>query len=171
MCELQKCNYSKTRAFKCLYKEFGANRVTLSVKFWSFLPDQEHFKNQASKLAPAFLKCFEILRQVRRSQTVFVLEVFTDHGMLMFLCTLMEVAARVTDIICIAQITCKFVQNTLLEMEMVQRRAARYLLNRYHTPSRVSEMLQEFTVGHPRREKEKEQAVHFLQNPQWTNRD
>ena len=31
VCELQKCGYSKTRACKCLYREFGANRVTLSV--------------------------------------------------------------------------------------------------------------------------------------------
>ena len=58
------------RACKSLYKEFGAYRVTLSVKFWSFLPDQEHFKNQAFKLAPAFLKNFEILMKICRSQTV-----------------------------------------------------------------------------------------------------
>ena len=96
VCELQKCNYSKTRACQCLFKEFGANRVTLSVKFWCFLPDQEHFKYQAFKLAPAFLKNFEILTQVRRSQIVFVLEMFTAYGMFMFFCTLMEVAARVT---------------------------------------------------------------------------
>ena len=49
------------------------NRVTLNVKFWTFLPDQEHFKNQAFKLAPAFLKNFETLTQFRRSQTAFVL--------------------------------------------------------------------------------------------------
>ena len=114
VCELQKCNYNKTRACKCLHKEFGANRVTLSVQFWSFLPDEEHFKGQAFKLAPAFLKNSEILSQVHRSQTMFVLEVFSYYGMFMFLCTLMEVGIHVTDIICIAQMTFKFVHNTLL---------------------------------------------------------
>ena len=94
-------------------KEFGANRVTLSVKFWSFFPDQEHFKTQAFKLATAFLKNFEILTQVRWSKTVFVLEMFTDYGMFMFLCTLTEVVASVKDIICIAKVTCKFVHNIL----------------------------------------------------------
>ena len=98
MCELQKCNCSKTRACKSLHKEFGANRVTLSVKFWSFLPDQEHLKNQAFNLAPAFLKNFETLTQVHRSQTVFVLEVFTDYRMFIFLCMWMAVAAHVTDL-------------------------------------------------------------------------
>ena len=93
---------SETRACKCLYKEFGANRVTLSVKFSSFLPDHEHFKNQA-------LKLIEIVMQVRRSQTVLSLKCLP-----MFLCTLMVVVARVTDIFCIAQITCKFIHNTLL---------------------------------------------------------
>ena len=79
-------------------------------EFWSFLPDQEHLKNQAFKLAPAFLKNFEILTQVCWSQTMFVLEVFTEYGMFMFLCTLMEVAAHIADIICITQITCKFIK-------------------------------------------------------------
>ena len=37
-----------------------------------------------------------------------VLEVFPDYRMFMFLNTLMEVAARVTDIICITQITFEF---------------------------------------------------------------
>ena len=95
----------------------------MSVKFWSFLPDQEHLKNQAFKLAPAFLKNFEILTLVRQAQTVFVLEVFTDYVMFnMFLCTLMEVAAHVTNTICIAQITCKFVHNTLLVTNRLQFR-------------------------------------------------
>ena len=43
-----------------------------------------------------FLQNFKILTQVRRSQTVFVFEVLTDYRM--FLCTLMEVTASITEI-------------------------------------------------------------------------
>ena len=41
-------------------------------------------------------------------------EMFSDHRMFMFLCALMEMAASVPNIICIAQITCEFVNYTLL---------------------------------------------------------
>ena len=39
---------------------------------------------------------------------------FSDHEMFMFLYALMEMAASVPNIICIAQITCEFVNYTLL---------------------------------------------------------
>ena len=41
-------------------------------------------------------------------------EMFSDHRMFMFLYALMEMAASVPNIICIAQITCEFVYYTLL---------------------------------------------------------
>ena len=41
-------------------------------------------------------------------------EMFSDHGMLMFLYALMEMAASVSNIICITQITYEFVYYTLL---------------------------------------------------------
>jgi len=41
-------------------------------------------------------------------------EMFSDHGMFMFCCTMMEVAASVPNIICITQITCEFIHYTLL---------------------------------------------------------
>ena len=41
-------------------------------------------------------------------------EMFSNHGMFMFLYALMEMAASVPNIICIAQITCEFVNYTLL---------------------------------------------------------
>ena len=41
-------------------------------------------------------------------------EMFSDHGMFMFLYALMEMAASVSNIICIAQITREFVNYTLL---------------------------------------------------------
>ena len=41
-------------------------------------------------------------------------EMFTYQGMFMFFHALMEVAASVTSIICIAQITCEFIYYTLL---------------------------------------------------------
>ena len=41
-------------------------------------------------------------------------EMFPDHGMFMFLYALMEMAASVPNRICIAQITCEFVNYTLL---------------------------------------------------------
>ena len=41
-------------------------------------------------------------------------EMFSYHGMFMFFYALMEVAASVTNIICIAQITCEFMYYTLL---------------------------------------------------------
>ena len=43
-----------------------------------------------------------------------VLEVLPDYGMFMFLNTLMEVAACVTNIICTTQITFEFVDYALL---------------------------------------------------------
>ena len=43
-----------------------------------------------------------------------VSEMFSDHRMFMLLSVLMEVAASVPNIICIAQITCEFVYCTLL---------------------------------------------------------
>ena len=45
---------------------------------------------------------------------MFVIKVFSDYEMLMFLNTLMEVAARVTDISCVRQIAFKFVDNVRL---------------------------------------------------------
>ena len=45
-------------------REFGTNRVTLSVQFWSFLPDEGHFKDQAFKLAPASWSWLRILQCV-----------------------------------------------------------------------------------------------------------
>ena len=47
---------------------------------------------------------------------MFVLDVFSDDGIFMFLNTLMEVAAHVhiTDMICIKQVTYKFVDYVLL---------------------------------------------------------
>ena len=41
-------------------------------------------------------------------------EMFSDHRMFMFLYALMEMAASVPNIICVAQITCEFVYHTLL---------------------------------------------------------
>ena len=41
-------------------------------------------------------------------------ELFSDHRMFMLLNALMEVAARVPNIICITQITCEFIYYTLL---------------------------------------------------------
>ena len=43
-----------------------------------------------------------------------VLEMFSDHRMFVFLYALMEMAASVPNIICIAQITCEFIYCTLL---------------------------------------------------------
>ena len=41
-------------------------------------------------------------------------KMFSYHGMFMFFYALMEMAASVTNIICIAQITCEFIYYTLL---------------------------------------------------------
>ena len=41
-------------------------------------------------------------------------EMFSDHGMFTFLYPLMEMAASVSNIICIAQITYEFIYYTLL---------------------------------------------------------
>ena len=47
-------------------------------------------------------------------RTCMLLYKYTLNGMFVFLYTLMEVTARVTDIICIAQITFEFINNILL---------------------------------------------------------
>ena len=97
-----------------LNKKFRANGVGLNVQFRSFLLDEEHFKDQIIKLASAFLKYFEFFTKFRRSQIMFVLKMFSDCGMFVFLNTLVQMAACVPNIICIAQITSKFINNTLL---------------------------------------------------------
>ena len=54
-------------------KKFRANGVSLSVQLRSFLLDEQHFKELTLELASAFLKYFEFLTEVRRSQIVFKL--------------------------------------------------------------------------------------------------
>ena len=52
-----------------------------------------------------------LLPKIGRLLIVFLLKMFTDHGVSMLLNAQVEVAARVTYIICIAQITFKFIYN------------------------------------------------------------
>ena len=47
-------------------------------------------------------------------------EMFSDHRMFMFLYALMEMAASVPNIICMAQITCEFVYYTLLHHQRIE---------------------------------------------------
>ena len=56
-----------------LHKKISANGVTLSVQVWSFLLDEQHFKDSTFVLASAFLKYFELLTEDQRSQIMFVL--------------------------------------------------------------------------------------------------
>ena len=66
-----------------LNKTFRANEVSLSDQFRSFLLDEQHLKDQTIELASAFLKHFEFLTEVRRSQIMLkiILKMFSDYGM------------------------------------------------------------------------------------------
>ena len=50
----------------------------------------------------------------RTLKFVFFQEMLANNGMFVFLYALMDVTSRVTDIICITQITFKFINNILL---------------------------------------------------------
>ena len=58
-------------------------------------------------------KCLPVKHNTPK-RTCILLYMYTLNGMFLFLYTLMEVTARVTDIICIAQITFEFINNILL---------------------------------------------------------
>ena len=86
----------------------------MTVKCRSFLSNR--LNRRQTSLARYFtVEGFEVLI----SEGVPVLnwvrpEMLSHFGMFMFFYTLVEVAARINDIICITQITCKFVYNILL---------------------------------------------------------
>ena len=96
-------------------KEFRANGMRLRVQFRCFVLDKHHFEHQTFEFAAVFLiKHFKVLNEVDGCQDVLVPVVFSDHGMFMFVNSPMKVAASVTCIICITQITFEFVYYTFL---------------------------------------------------------
>ena len=58
-------------------------------------------------------KCLPVMHNTSK-RTCMLLYKYALNGMFVFLYALMEVTARVTDIICIAQITFEFINNILL---------------------------------------------------------
>ena len=76
----------------------------------------KHFEDQSLISFPRhFLRTdLEFSVKIHPFQVVFFQEMFADNGMFVFLYTLMEVTACVTDIICIAQITFEFINHILL---------------------------------------------------------
>ena len=89
--------------------------MRLRVQFRSFVLDKHHFEHQTFEFAAVFLiEHFKVLNEVDGCQDVLVPVVFSDHGMFMFVNSPMKVAASVTSIICITQITFEFVHYTLL---------------------------------------------------------
>ena len=94
-------------------KRFCFNAVILKVNCWFFGFDEEHFINETIQVPMAFLEDCKLVTEIFVLQIVYIQQVFTNDGMLMFINVLKKVSACIAHITCITRITFIFINTTL----------------------------------------------------------